>query len=145
MTVNSPEGEAIIRSIQDSREILYHIKWKEAQVDLADKGAFAGRMDDVSGEFYKNGKVASTFQADHAQADKETQVLTLRDHVTVVSKTQATTMACDKLEWHAGEKIVKAYGNIRMVGKFGTLKGLEELWSRSDLTYFSTPSMFKKS
>jgi len=101
-------------------------------------------MDDVDGEAYERGQVASTFKADHASANRAEQILTLTGHVRAYSESQRTTIACDKLEWHAKDQIVKAFGHIEVRGKFAILSGLDEVWATPELNYFASPAMFKR-
>ncbi len=142
-----PHGEASIRSQTPQRDLIYRITWADGVVQVGNEGVFAGTMESVSGEFYEKSKLASTFQAEHAKADRDTDTLTLTGHVTVISKAYNATLTCDKVEWRNKEKIVKAFGNIQihgeMRGENGTFSGLDELWATPALDYFATPGMFK--
>jgi lipopolysaccharide assembly outer membrane protein LptD (OstA) len=92
---------------------------------------------------YENDQVANAFKADHAKADRATEVLTLTGHVEIHSNTQHVTMTCDKVEWLKGENLVKATGNVKMFGNFGNVGVAEELWARPELKEFGTPDVFK--
>jgi len=144
LVVNSISGEATIRSNHRDRQVLYHIHWKKAAVDVSDIGLFAGNMDDVEGEMYRKGKVVSTFTADHASANRDQQLLVLTGRVHAVSTTEKAAITCDRLEWHAAEEIAKAFGHIEVHGERATLSGLDEVWATPDLNYLATPSMFKR-
>ncbi len=163
VTINASGGEAT--ELDANRLPLYHVVWTSAQIDVADQsGINAGTMNGVAGEMYEKGKVVSTFKADHAWANRAAltpngpyylRILVLTGSVTAESKIRGkplarspgpiqATMACDKLEWHNNEKIVKAFGHIRISGTYAVLSGLDEVWATPDLKYFATPSMFKR-
>ncbi|MFI5387404.1 MAG: LPS export ABC transporter periplasmic protein LptC [Fimbriimonadales bacterium] len=143
MIVNTPEGEATQRNPK-TRQVTYHVRWKKAQINVEDKGPFAGNMESVSGEIYDKKGIASTFSGDLAKASKETQFLTLTGHVVVISNREKATITCDRVEYHGDEKIVKAFGNVQVQGTYGMLSGLNEIWATPDLNYKATPGMFKK-
>jgi len=143
LTVNTTGGDATIRSNGPARAILYHIRWKDAALQVSDNGPFAGTMNGVTGEFYERGAIACEFSADHASANKDEDLLVLTGHARAYSPTQKATLSCDKLEWHAKEKVVKAFGHIEIAGVYDLL-GLDEVWAKSDLSYLATPAMFKK-
>lgn len=145
LSVNTPRGEATVRGLPPDRDIHYHLAWKEAQIEVGNLGVLAGTMEGVSGEFYEKSQIASYVTAEHAKAEKDTGLLTLTGHVTVVSKTHDATLRCDKVEWDDKDKIVKAFGNVQLIGTQGTLTGLNEVWASPKLDYFSTPAMYRKS
>lgn len=105
---------------------------------------------------YKDGSAANTFQADSARAEKDTfltrpyvKFLTLTGHVridahvTVDAKERQTTLTCDRLEWYAKEKLMKAFGHVEVSGTLGQLSGLNEVWASPELKTIATPNMFK--
>lgn len=144
LTVNSPHGEATVRGLPPERDIHYHLVWNEARIDVGNQGVFAGTMEGVSGEFYEKSQIASYVKSEHAKAERESGLLTLSGNVTVVSRTHDATLRCDKVEWDDKDKIVKAFGNVQILGTQGTLSGLNEVWASPKLDYFSTPSMYRK-
>lgn len=141
MTVESNNGEATIKD--ENLRPLYHVKWQKAQVVASDKGIFATDMDNVQGEFFKDGRVSSRFQGDHARADRLKQLLVITGGVRATSAEQGTDVLCDRLEWHAIEKIARAFGNVRAHGSYGTLIGLNEAWASPDLQEIATPSLLQ--
>lgn len=160
ITVNTNAGNATVRS-PESHDILYTAKWQGARVTAGAEGVLSGSMEGVEGELYDK-KRASTFKADDAVAHRESMKLTLTGHVTITAidtgphlgkepEVKRATLTCDKVEveWVTDEKkttasVVKASGNVQVVGAFGTLSGLNEIWATPDLTTVATPSMFKK-
>jgi hypothetical protein len=143
LTVVTPDGEATERSNGPGREPLYHVTWRNAKVDVSDKGPFAGRMEGVKGEMYHKGQVSNTFGADYANADRNTRLLTLTGHVQLISKADQIVLTCDKVEWLVKEKIVKATGHVKAVGNFGSVGVADELWATPDLKVIATPDSFK--
>jgi lipopolysaccharide assembly outer membrane protein LptD (OstA) len=115
---------------------------------VAEEGVFSGTMERVSGEMFDQDSdvplVANTFRGDHAVALKETQALVVTGNITMISKEQGVTINCDKVEWLAKEKIVKASGNVRIHGTYGEMSGLNEVWASPDFKHVATPGMFKQ-
>jgi hypothetical protein len=155
LPVNLGPGDAMAREKTAARDPLYHVKWQSAVAQASDNGIFAGSMEGVTGEMYNKGQIANTFKADHARAERATDILTLTDHVQLDTKETVSesggplreirkaTLTCDKLEWHGKEKYVVATGNVKVLGTYGALTGLNEVWATPDLKTIASPSMFK--
>lgn len=141
VTVVTAPGAADARDPK-TKARAYHIEWKRATIDFGNEGVFAGSMTTVSGVMYEDNKEASVFRADSAEAVRETQMLTLLGNVRVESKGQKAVLSCDKAEWHAAKRLIKAFGHVRIAGPAGTLSGLSEVWAKPDLKIIGTPDTF---
>jgi lipopolysaccharide assembly outer membrane protein LptD (OstA) len=119
----------------------------------------------VRGTLYTDGEPTTYFEADGARVDQEAQLLILKGNVKVRSlgtkvdenkvgriirgEEQATdlegTLTCDTVRYEAKDpnrKILKAQGNVKVVGKAGTIGPTPELWANSKLTVVATPNLF---
>jgi lipopolysaccharide assembly outer membrane protein LptD (OstA) len=97
---------------------------------------------EVSGQVFRDGKLVSTFSADKANADPDSQVLILTGHVVVVSVEHNATLHCDRLRYEARQKVYKAEGNVLVKTESGAKGTLSEAWATTDLTKVATPDLF---
>ncbi len=142
LTALTTNGDAVIRSLNGDAKRLYSIKWAKAQIDASDKGIFAGSMDEVKGSVFQKDVDASSFSATRAEAKREEQLLVLTGGVTLTSTSKKIHLTCDRVEWHGHEELIKALGNVRAAGAFGTMSKMDELWATPDLAIISTPALF---
>ncbi len=136
-------GEGTQYSKGPKHEPVWTVKWKEATVDVQGKNSFVGAAKGVTGTIDQNGAPASDYSADGAFADKEKGVLALVGHVKLVSKKPAATLTCERVEYHSDQKLIKAKGNVRVEGPWGSAAG-NEVWATPDLKQIGTPDMFRK-
>jgi len=129
------------------------IRWEKTQLDYTlEKGPSAGRLEKVSGELYREGKLASRFTADAGYADDAKHELKLEGAVHVVSEQtekkdkMTATLTCDRMIWRTDELLAKAYGGVKIVFKSeekdktgGTIGPMDELWCLPDLEKVGTP------
>ncbi len=120
------------------------MKWQSAQIDGKSKTDFVGHMNSVTGSLYKGGKKICDYKADGGFADKSQNVLKLKGNVQMKSLDPDATLTCEEVEFLAGEDLIKAKGNVNVVGSLGAMDTDGELWASSDLRRVATPSMFKK-
>jgi len=99
-------------------------------------------MNGVTGEIYQHIQTSSTFQAKQGQGDQVNQRLTLNGSVQVTSKDPAITLTCDRMVYDGKTKIIKAIGNVRVMGTMSTEDTIKELWATPDLKKIATPDMF---
>ncbi|MEZ0325585.1 MAG: LPS export ABC transporter periplasmic protein LptC [Fimbriimonas sp.] len=142
--INLGEGSGERFGGKQNRDRLWTVRWKSAVMQVYKEGGeFSGELSTVTGDIFRGNNITSTFSADRSTGDKNSEVLILEGHATVVSKQMKSTLTCDRIRYEAGKKLVKALGNVRIVGPSGTVSGLEEVWTTPDLKVVSTPDMFK--
>lgn len=144
-TINVGQAEAT-RYRDDPRERLWTIKWVSGQIDVRSEKSFGGHLEQVSGTLFHKDEPVSTYTADGAEADKDTDLLRLYGHVTIKSLADdKAVLTCDEVEWLANTPILKAKGAVKLVaaGKYeaGTFK---ELWVTTTMDSFGTPDQFKQ-
>ena len=143
--IRTHNGEATDRGTNDER--LWTIYWVDGDIYLPAKGPQKldkGTMTDVHGEIYKDPVIASTFKAKYGTADKDSQILTLTDHVVINSSDPEFTLTCDKVIYDAKRKIVKAIGHVRVLGTLSTVGTIDELWGTPDFKKIASPQLFTK-
>ena len=148
------EGQSTVRGLEGTRPILYVIKWEKTQLDYTLKnGPSSGRLEDVSGDLYRDGKKVSHFTAKTGFADQEKKQLRLEGSVRVVSQDPKATMSCDRMVWQTDELLAKAYGGVTINFKVeqpgpagttveadgGKIGPMDELWCLPDLGKAGTP------
>ncbi|MEI8280828.1 MAG: hypothetical protein WCG75_00340 [Armatimonadota bacterium] len=127
-----------------TREIQWHISWQSANIAIVN-GKQSGFMFKVKGEAYEKGEIASTFFADHAEADKAVNRLILDGGIKVTSKRTKTELAAKKVEWLADLKLFKASGEVTLVSESGVVGPVDALYTNSDLSKVaSSKDYFKK-
>lgn len=142
--INSGAG-TMTRSLKEDPTIkLWKIDWEAIQLALTEDQAIGGTMKKVSGVFYDKGVDASTFDAEGADADKETNTLKLWGSVTVRSLELGATLTCEKLTWHADRGVLEATGEVAVKYRDYTLGPFDRLLCSPKLQYVSTPDLFKE-
>lgn len=133
-----------MRAQDGDRPIRYIVSWESTQLDYTlEQGASAGRLDNVTGKLFQDGKVASEFSADSAIADKSKNLLILEGNVKVRSLAEPSgRLDCKKLEWKTDEKLIKAHGNVTIEVKQGKIGPVGELWCLPDLKRAGTPGFY---
>ena len=133
-------GETTIRETEGERHILYVIRWRETELEYTlEDGPSTGRLRDVTGELYQNGKRASTFRGVSAVADKEKNLLVISGEVVVDGIDPKATMECDRLEWNTNENQLTATGKVKITFQEGVIGPIDELWCLPDLKMAGTP------
>jgi hypothetical protein len=140
--VRSGDGEATRYSADGKRTPLWSVRWKEAEIDLGTKGFFGGRMEQVSGTLYDSGKQTSTYRANRATADRNSDLLVLQGEVELQSPERGMVLACERLEYRPERKMLRATGNVRIQVNGGLLTAGQELLATPDLKTVSTPELF---
>lgn len=122
---------------------LWDVSWEEmAVIPGKDEKASMRR---VHGHLYTDGKATVTFEADGARADRKQDLLILQGNVKVVSDKPEATLTCERMRYEAANpkrRIVKAQGNVRVVGSVGDMGPTSEIWASPDLNIVATPGMF---
>jgi hypothetical protein len=157
--MNTGKGSAIVRAkdpdTDGNRPIRYTIKWEKTQLEYTlQRGASKGRLEKVTGELYREGKLGCTFTADKANVDQEKKLLVLEGNVTAIGVDPQARLECRRLEWKTDEKLLKAFGRVTI--KFvqmardpsektseGTIGPVDELWCLPDLGRAGTPGFYR--
>lgn len=70
-------------------------------------------LNNVVGNFYKDGEVAMSFQSSKGSYDEKTGVITLYEHTYIVLKDD-TSLEADRLVWSGSDKDTIAEGNVKI-------------------------------
>lgn len=70
-------------------------------------------LNNVVGNFYKDGEVAMSFQSSRGTYDEEAGTITLFENTYIVLK-DFTSLESDKLTWYGSDKDTIAEGNVRI-------------------------------
>jgi hypothetical protein len=141
--INVAKGNGTFRDEKTKRDPLWDVEWESSQVQPGDGVKAVLRT--VRGKLYTKGKPTTDFEADGARVDQKAQLLILRGHVRLVSSDPKGTLTCDEIRYEAANpkrRVVKARGNVLVVGEVGTVGPTAELWSNPDLTVVATPNLF---
>ncbi len=68
-------------------------------------------LNNVVGNFYKEGEVAMSFQSSKGSYDEKTGTITLFEHTYIVLKDE-TSLEADRLTWYGSDKDTIAEGNV---------------------------------
>lgn len=106
----------------------------------------------VEGDIYMDGKKASSFEADEADADQATRSLVLRGHVKLVSEpgesgsklpSTPVTISAQRAKWLDSRKVVAAQGSVWVRSSVYEMGEYAELWATQDLKKIATPDRFE--
>ncbi len=114
------------------RQTLWHIGWQSANIALVN-GKQSGVMFKVKGEAFEKGVVASTFIADHAEADRAADRLILDGGIKIESNTSHAILTAKKVEWLADIKVFKASGDVLLDGPQGVVGPVDVLYADAKL------------
>lgn len=70
-------------------------------------------LNNVVGNFYKDGEVAMSFQSSKGAYDEKTKVITLYEHTYIVLKDE-TSLEADRLIWSGSDADTVAEGNVKI-------------------------------
>ena len=70
-------------------------------------------LNNVVGNFYKDGEVAMSFQSSKGSYDEKKGVITLYEHTYIVLKDE-TSLETDRLTWSGSDKDTIAEGNVKI-------------------------------
>ena len=129
------------------RDKLWFIEWQSANL-IIDNGIQSGNMFKVKGKAFENGAVASTFSADHAEADKVANRLILDGGITITSDMSKekgkTNLTAKKVEWMADIKVYKASGDVVLDGPQGVVGPVDVLYVSPKLSRVATSLKYFK-
>jgi len=81
-------------------------------------------LNNVVGNFYKNGTVAMSFQSSKGSYNEETKVITLYENTYIVIQDD-TSLSADKFVWSGSDKETIAEGNVK-IKKSGEMYALAD-------------------
>ena len=81
-------------------------------------------LNNVVGNFYKDGEVAMSFQSSKGSYDEKNGVITLYEHTYIVLKDE-TSLESDRLTWSGSDKDTVAEGNVK-------IKKSDEMYALAD-------------
>ncbi len=121
------------------------VYWQTAVVHIKDNGDQSADLHVVHGSLFQKQQEASQFQSQTGSSDQNLGVLKMSGRVVLRSLPNNAILRCDHVEYSSkGDRIVKASGNVQVQGEWGTVSGLQEVWSTPDLKTFGTPDVFQK-
>jgi hypothetical protein len=121
------------------------VYWQNAVVHIKDNGGQTADLQGVHGSLFQKLQEASQFRASNGTSDQTGGLLTMSGHVILTSLVNKASLRCDRVQYSSkGQRIVKATGNVQVQGEWGTVSGLQEVWSTPDLKTFGTPDLFQR-
>ncbi|MCW5943723.1 MAG: LPS export ABC transporter periplasmic protein LptC [Fimbriimonadaceae bacterium] len=135
----SEQGEATQRSADD-RRVIWIVRWRAAAVSVEGDAASTGRLKNVSGTVFQEGKAICDFEADEGDADGATETLTLTRNVRVVHKESKATLTCDELVYRGKAERFTARSNVVLETDRYRVGPLDAMWANADLTQGGTPN-----
>lgn len=81
-------------------------------------------LNNVVGNFYKDGEVAMSFQSSKGSYDEKMGIITLYEHTYIVLKDE-TSLEADRLTWSGSDKDTVAEGNVK-------IKKSDEMYALAD-------------
>ena len=143
--INAQAGNATGFSDKAQNEKAWIVYWQTTVVHIKDTGGQMADLKGVHGSLYQKMQEASQFQAESGSSDQINGLLTMSGHVVLRSLLNNAVLRCDHVEYSSkGQRIVKASGHVQVQGEWGTVSGLQEVWSTPDLKTFGTPDLFRK-
>jgi lipopolysaccharide export system protein LptA len=142
-TLHTEAGQTTKRAEGGGR-IQWVVAWESAELDYLTETEYGGRMKNVKGTIFEEGKAAGTFRADRAEAQKRSNRLKMFGHVVLLSKAPQSTLSCDELEWDAGAEVVKAKQNVNLNTLDYKMGSIPEVWATPKLDVVATPELFEK-
>lgn len=140
--LNVGPGQGHFRTETAKREPLWDVQWQKGDVITKDQGVTGGMLRNVTGQLYNHSRPGTKFKGDEAKAFQLAQTLTLIGNVKMTSLDPAVTLTCDRVFYDAKRKVIKAFGNVKVTSRMGTIGTLTELWTTPDLKVVATPNLF---
>jgi len=140
--LNTGKGSATVRSTEGPREPMWTVQWESARIEYGGENQISGTMRRVSGEMYERGAVASTFVAERAEAEKQTNRLVLLGNVVLKSQDYQSTITCEKIVWDGKKNLIRALGNVRFKSRQYKAEVFDELLASPRMNRIGTPDLF---
>jgi hypothetical protein len=115
-----------------TREKQWYIEWQSANIAIVN-GQQSGDMFQVKGNAYEKGKVASSFFANHAEADKAADRLILDGGIKITSESTKAVLTAKKVEWLPKNKLFKASGDVLLDSPHGVVGPVDVLFADANL------------
>jgi len=136
-------GPVDMEAANPEGKMVWTLHGESSRVGLETEGETELFANNVSGEIFQNGKVASTFKAMEAKAARESRTLVLSNRVEIQSLAEKITLRADKVNWMEDREMFSATGNVEVDSPGWLLGKMEEVWATPDLTKIGTPNKFK--
>jgi hypothetical protein len=157
--VKTHGAEGTRYSDEKVRRALWTVAWESANLTYGEDLGFYGTADRVHGTLYKDGVAASRFKSDTADIQKDTNILTLKGHVSVerlepegrtghkdgASSKESRAegrMFCETLVWYPERGLGEAKGKVRFETDDYTMGPFDTLLFSPELKAGGTPQMF---
>ena len=120
------------RTDPKTREKQWYIEWQSANLAIIN-GQQSGDMFKVKGNAFEKGEVASTFSADHAEADRAADRLILDGGIKITSEATKAVLTAKKVEWLPNDKLFKASGDVSLDSPKGVVGPVDVLYADANL------------
>ncbi|MCW5937169.1 MAG: LPS export ABC transporter periplasmic protein LptC [Fimbriimonadaceae bacterium] len=143
ITVTDKEGEKAFVVRSDSTRL----ELREGEGSLA-------RLNRITGEIYRNGKIASRIEADTARVDQAAKTLTAFGNVRMTREEGVDAgqggkpdlgglvMNARRMVYSKGQERIEAEGDVTVSSDKFVMGPIPKLWANEDLTTFATPDKF---
>lgn len=100
-------------------------------------------LEGVRGELFREGKLASRFQAKTGQADQQRSELVLSGGVRVEAVIEGLWLTAERVLYDGNTGLLQAHGRVVVESETYTMGPFEELWATQDLRRVGTPDAFQ--
>jgi hypothetical protein len=142
VSLSDPDtGDPFVRTTAGSARVRY--------VETADDEFLQAQLQQVEGEIYEDGDLASRFRGEEGELDQGRQRLELREDVRVVSVEseeieQELTLSADRIVYQEENGYISAEGNVTVESDQFVFGPVPELLATPDLRLFGTPEEFEE-
>lgn len=120
------------------------VKAQNATLNMFTDANVTSVLKDVKGDLFDKGKVASSYQAENAFANRSTKNLQLKGNVMVTNPDKTVTLHCNALDWRPDLELIQARGDVRLIGNGYQSGSFQLVWLSPDLNRAGTPDLIKK-
>lgn len=135
-------GAVHLESADADGNKIWTLNGRSARAGLQDENS-EFFLNEVTGEIYDRGAVASTFAAAEAKAETISKRLVLNQGVSITSKDQNLTIRADKILWMEDRGLFAASGNVQIISPDFSLGKMDEVWATPDLSKVGSPRKFE--
>jgi len=136
-------GPVDMEAANPAGERVWTLHGESSRVGMESEGETELFANQVSGEIFQKGVLASTFKAVEAKAARETRTLVLTNRVEIQSVSENIILRADKVSWMEDRELFAATGNVEVDSPGWLLGKMDEVWATPDLKKIGTPSKFK--
>lgn len=117
---------------------------ESSSVVLAQGQEIDAEVQGVTGELYRDGKLASRYEARTGVANDARRTLKLKGTVRVTSEERKIVLSAAEIEWVDDRQLIAARGSVWIRSDAYEMGPLPELWATPDLSRIGSPDRFKK-